>query len=230
MRRLLIALVVIGAAAVPERLGAQQGLDVALVTDRPAYTVGTPVTFTLTATNRAAAPMTLTFSSGQMFDIAVGPPASPAVVWQWSQGRSFIQSITSRTLAPGESLTMSATWNQRNQADSQVPTGVFAATGVLTTAGRPTAGPVLFIIGEEQEFPGPDCSALRSRFPDNTPVELIAGAFNPPDALHSIWVRRGDRWLAWSRLPSAPSDLRAINFGEQVRYCTSAPARWIVPT
>lgn len=231
MRRLLVFSLSLALllTALPRGLAAQGALEVSLSADRTAYPVGTPVTLTFTVRNRGDAPLTLAFPSGQMFDLVIGPPDSPAVVWRWSQGQFFTQALTSRTLAPGEALTLTATWDQRNQAGLQVPTGVYAATAVLLAGGRPTAGPVRFVIGEEQPLPGPGCFTVRSAFPNGTPVEVVAGAISPADALLAIWRPEGRGWLGWTRAADAPVNLRTVGFGDRLRLCLSGPARWITP-
>ncbi len=224
---LLLAALLI--AALPRGLAAQPALDVTLTTDRTAYAVGVPVTLTFTARNRGDAPLSLTFSSGQLYDVVIGPPQSPAVVWRWSQGQFFTQALTTRTLAPGEALTLTATWDQRNQAGLQVPTGVYAASAVLLAGGHPTAGPVRFVIGEEQALPGPGCFIVRSAFPNGTPIEVVAGAISPADALLAIWRLENGVWLGWTRATDAPVNLRSVAFGDRLRLCLAGPARWITP-
>lgn len=227
MRHLLVLALLL--TALPRGLAAQGVLDVTLSADRTAYPVGAPVTLTLTARNRGDVPLTLTFPSGQLFDVAIGPPDSPAVVWRWSQGQFFTQALTTRRLAPGEALILTATWDQRNPAGLQVPTGVYAAVGVLLSEGRPTAGPVRFVIGEEQVLPGPGCITVRSAFPNGTPIEVVAGAISPADALLAIWRMEGNGWLGWTRAADAPVNLRGVAFGDRLRLCLAGPARWITP-
>lgn len=231
MRRLLILSVPLALllAAPPRELAAQGVLEVSLSLDRTAYPVGVPVTVTFTARNRAEGPLTLTFPSGQLYDVVIGLPERPTVVWRWSQGQFFTQALTTRTLAPGEALTLTATWDQRNQAGLQVPTGVYAATAVLLAGGQPTAGPVRFVIGEEQPLPGPGCLTVRSAFPNGTPVEVVAGTVIPAEALLAIWRPDGGGWLGWTRAADAPVNLRAVGFGDRLRLCLSGPARWITP-
>jgi hypothetical protein len=227
VRRLLLLAFFL--AVLPRGLAAQGALEVTLTTDRTAYPVGAPVALTFTARNRGDAPLILTFPSGQMIDLAIGPPDSPAVVWRWSQGQFFTQALIPRTLAPGEALTFTAAWDQRNQAGLQVPTGVYAVTAVLMAAGRPSAGPVRFVIGEEHPLPGPGCITVRSTFPNGTPVEVVAGAVSPADALLAIWRMEGNGWLGWTRASDAPVNLRGVAFGDRLRLCLAGPARWIAP-
>lgn len=230
IHRLMLALTVAGTlAALSSPAGAQPGLTVTVASDRPAYAVGAPITFTLTVTNASGAPVQLSFPSGQRYDFAVTSATGAAEAWRWSRDRAFTQSFEMRTLAPGETLTFSEGWDQRNDAGSQVPTGVYAVTGVLTTQPRQAANRALFVIGEPQPAPGPGCFTATLEVSDGTPADLLAATFQPPGVLTSMWKREGNRWLGWAPIAAAPNDLRTLSFGDQVRFCLSGPATWLRP-
>ena len=55
-------------------------------------------------------------------------------VWRHSAGRMFAQVITDLTLAPGESRSFTATWNQTDAKGKPVPPGRYEAVGLV--AGR----------------------------------------------------------------------------------------------
>jgi hypothetical protein len=105
---------------------------------------------------------------------------------------------------------------------------LFVATAELRTAGRPSAQPARFIIGESQALPA-GCGQVTSGFPDGTPAELVAATVEPRDALTGIWRFDGSRWQGWSGAEDAPNDLTTINSRERIRICLSAAARWITP-
>jgi hypothetical protein len=109
-----------------------------------------------------------------------------------------------------------------------VLTSVYAVTGQLMSAGRPTSAPALFVIGETQALPA-GCSAVTSAFADGTPAELVAATFESPDALAGLWRLDGSRWLGWSPAPDAPNDLTTINLRDRLRICLTSPTRWITP-
>jgi hypothetical protein len=91
-----------------------------------ATTVGADsAVFTLQVTNTAAAPLALTFGSGQTFDFIVMRGAQE--VWRWSGDRMFTQSLRSETIGPGETRTYTATWTPLPRAS-----GDYTVRGILT--------------------------------------------------------------------------------------------------
>lgn len=232
MHRLVVPLAVAGLLALlPSPLPAQPAsapLQVEVTTDRPAYTVGAAVTFTFTVTNPSDDPVTITFPSSQIYDIAVTPPAGGAPVWRWAQGRTFLTVITTRTIPAGGRLSFTERWDQRNLVGLQVLTGVYAVTGQLAGGGRPTSVPTLFLIGETQALPA-GCATVTSAFPDGTPIGLVAAAFESRETLAGLWRFDGSRWQGWSPVAGAPNDLMTINSRDRLRICLTSPTRWITP-
>lgn len=123
------------------------GLQLRLTSDHPSYPVGAPVVLTLTVTNPARSPVTLEFSSGQKYDFEVRRAGQ--VVWRWAADRMFTQALTSLTLGPGERLSFSERWNQKDNQGQQVPAGTYEAVATLTTMGRPQphTAPITLRIG-----------------------------------------------------------------------------------
>jgi hypothetical protein len=72
-------------------------------------TVGSDVTFTFTVKNTSAQGTTVNFNDAQQYDIRVWD-ANDSLVWRWGADKGFTQSLTSRTLAPGESVTYVEHW------------------------------------------------------------------------------------------------------------------------
>lgn len=232
MHRLLFVLAFASAVALfglPFVSRAQPALTVTVSSGLQVYSIGQPVSITLMATNTTGAPVTVSFPSGQSFDLSAASPSGVAVVWRWAQGRAFTQAFRTQTLAPGEALIFTEQWTQRNAAGLQVPAGVYAISGRLTTQPPLPAEPVLIVIGEPEPLPGPECYSLTLRFPGTTSIDLVAATFEPRDAVRGLWKRDGDRWLGWSPVPGSPNDLRTVNFGDQVRICLAASVRWTRP-
>jgi hypothetical protein len=110
-----------------------QGLKITLTTDRSVYHRGQPVLMTLTETN----------TSNQSVDVELGPSTDGFFVTQ--NGRQVWASnagvqplfIALRTLRPGESLQLSATWNGRsNVGPASTPSGPLVVHSQV--AGSPT--------------------------------------------------------------------------------------------
>ncbi len=233
MRRFLflVALAGLTAAAVhggPNPVRADGGVTVTVSSARPASTPGVPIDFTVTVTNTTAAPVTLSFSTGQMFDVVVSSP-NGIMVWQWSRGKLFAQVLTSRTLAAGESITFAAQWNSRTENGLAAVTGVYVVTATLTAQTRIDSAPAMFVIGEEQALPGPGCVTLTSHFADGTPIELVAATFSPASALQSIWRQSGREWQGWSSDNAIANNLRTVDARDSLRVCLRGPATWITP-
>lgn len=95
-----------------------------------ANTFGDSVQFVLQVTNTTPTPTELEFSSAQQFDFVVERNGSE--VWRWSADQMFTQALQKRVLAPGETLTYSATWRPAPGLQ-----GEFTAHGVLTAATHP---------------------------------------------------------------------------------------------
>jgi hypothetical protein len=81
--------------------------------------------FSLQVTNTAAAPLELSFSSGQSFDFVV--LRGTQEVWRWSGDQMFTQAMRSETLGPGETRTYTATW-----APTPRTSGEYTVRGRLT--------------------------------------------------------------------------------------------------
>jgi hypothetical protein len=72
---------------------------------------GRDVTLTFTVKNVSAAAVQLDFTSAQQYDFIVRNVATGAKVWQWSATMSFAATLTSRTLAPGETAAFTEQWH-----------------------------------------------------------------------------------------------------------------------
>ncbi len=90
------------------------------------------VQFSYVVRNQAEEPVDLTFTSGQTADVVV--QADDEEVWRWSEGQMFTQTIETRTLDPGASITTELTW------EDPVP-GSYTAEATLAARERtaPTA-------------------------------------------------------------------------------------------
>ncbi|MBI4566985.1 MAG: hypothetical protein HY719_01160 [Planctomycetes bacterium] len=104
------------------------------------FAAGDKITFELVATNNSTTTASLVFPSSQQFDFSVqtrsclscGLPV--LLIWQWSYGKAFTQAFTSVTLAPGQSKTFSAVWDQTDNTRMPVGGGDYSASGQLTVS------------------------------------------------------------------------------------------------
>src|SRR2546421_9070309 len=89
----VLGAVVLVAAASPlsvERV--ESGLRVEASLPRPTYDAGQVVEVALTAVNTGGAPVSVTFTSGQRFDLVIRRPRGDAV-WRWAHGKTVIPGI-----------------------------------------------------------------------------------------------------------------------------------------
>ena len=149
--QVVLGAMVLVAAASPlrvERL--ESGLRVAASLPRPTYDAGQVVEVSLTATNTGGAPVSVTFTSGQRFDLVIRRPRGDAV-WRWSHDKAFIQVIQAVTLQPGESLSFKIPWDQTDYQGLRVDPGPYQAVAVFLGATGGTRQirlpPLAFTIG-----------------------------------------------------------------------------------
>jgi hypothetical protein len=68
----------------------------------------TAVRFTLTVENDGDDPLELSFRDGQRVEFLA--ESESETVWQWSEGRMFMQMLGSETLQPGETVSYEGVW------------------------------------------------------------------------------------------------------------------------
>jgi hypothetical protein len=134
----------------PSQTAAATSLDLAVSTDRPTYSAGDTVTFTLTVTNPTSAPATLTFPTAREYDFIVRA-VDGTVVWEWSCNRFFAAASHTRTVGPGESITFTAQWDQSTCVPGRlqgrkVKPGTYSVVGELTSEPAFFSSPVSFQI------------------------------------------------------------------------------------
>lgn len=76
------------------------------------------VAFALTVANGGLDPVELVFPDAGRADFAVR--AGDTEMWRWSAGRMVTQAIETVTLAPGERITVEATWTDPTPDDYTV--------------------------------------------------------------------------------------------------------------
>jgi hypothetical protein len=146
MLRVGVLVVALGLACLPAGTSASslaQGAPAVVVlmaSDRTSYQAGETVTFTLAVDNPGNAETTLTFSSGQTYDVVV--MAGDVEVWRSSNGRGFIQVIREIPFQPGVSLVGRETWDWRDNAGAPLPAGTYRAIASLATSPPQTGNVV----------------------------------------------------------------------------------------
>jgi Intracellular proteinase inhibitor len=96
------------------------------------------VGFRIGLQNDAASTSSLTFSSGQFFDIEVSD-RSGDVVWHWSHGKGFTTAFWSLDLEAGQAYTRDATWDMKDDSGRSVPAGTYGCRIWITNSPRDEA-------------------------------------------------------------------------------------------
>ena len=125
-----------GAGAVAQ---ANANLPVVLKSDKATYRRGETLSFTMTLRNASDQTQTLTFNSGQNFDLIArraGADANAAPVWRWATGKAFTFEIRDVSLRPGEARDFTATWDQSVGDVQAVPRGSYVVTAEIASVPR----------------------------------------------------------------------------------------------
>lgn len=133
---------------VAEKLSAS-ALMLELALDRELLQAGESVTLTLTAANNTSQPLPLN-TGGQKFDFFAFPAATltlapqmqlqlPEPAWHWSFEKAFIAIVENTTLAPGEALQYSVTWDGKGNNGEQLEGAYFIGAQLVASPGGMTA-------------------------------------------------------------------------------------------
>ncbi len=131
-------------------------LSASLTTDQTVYQVGQPIQMTFTETNTSDQPINVDEGpSIDGFDVT----HNGASVWESNWGINPMV-LVAQTLAPGQSLTLKATWNGSPSPGlfSGMPVGTFTVTNQLD----PQAASATFQIGPSTPSPTPPTPSLVS--------------------------------------------------------------------
>lgn len=99
--------------------------------EQTVFDQGEDVEFSLRVTNVTNTAATVVSGSSQISDFSVWHSTGGDPVWVWSYGRAFATVVTNTVLAPWETVTMTATWDQTDIHNSPVPVGNYSAQGLM---------------------------------------------------------------------------------------------------
>jgi hypothetical protein len=158
MRSSLILALIAGACSLPVFAAAQDQSDgtpdprtdkhvsrpplkLTIKSDKSVYAPGDTITLTLTLKNPTKQPVSLTFATGQKYDVILGQlqpgkkwPAEG--VWQWSRGMMFTQMVTKKTFAPGQTETYQLKYPPDDGTKPPPLTaGEYCVKGTITSMG-----------------------------------------------------------------------------------------------
>ena len=98
--------------------------------ETPTLVSGEAAAWVLTVTNEGAAPVVLTFRSGQDGDVVLRD--GDEVAYRWSEGRAFTLAIREVTLAPGEARDLSLA-----EEALDVPAGAYEMEVLVASSPAP---------------------------------------------------------------------------------------------
>jgi len=137
---LAVLLAVLPSGSIASGQTGAPGLILLLGSDRPTYGAGSVATFVLAVDNPTDAPITVTFSSAQVYDIVAYEDQTE--VWRAAAGQAFAAALTDRTYPPGVTLLGRERWDFRDANGAPVPPGMYRIIGTLMTVPPQSGSPV----------------------------------------------------------------------------------------
>jgi|GEM_PF-4255206 len=120
-------------------------IEVRVKADKSTFHAGETVHFTVTAMNTDDRPRTVTLPSGQNFDIIITPKDKTAPQWQWSHGKMFTMMVRYVKLQPGQRLTFTTDWDQKDNEGKLMPRGEMQVNAKLAAANSGIKAPVIAV-------------------------------------------------------------------------------------
>jgi len=99
------------------------------------FVFGEPIRFDVTIENLTNREMRVQFRDAQTYDFLVADSGSQQILWQWADGRSFMQVDTEVVFAPYASKTYTTIWNGVLSDGTHLRPGNYQARGVMLFAG-----------------------------------------------------------------------------------------------
>ncbi|HBE77483.1 MAG TPA: hypothetical protein DDW65_06815 [Firmicutes bacterium] len=113
--------------------GMDDNITLTLTTDKKVYQPSQPITMSLEVLNRTSAPLNVTFVSSKAYDFILS--SGEQIVWKWSEGRMYAQSLRTITLSPGKPLIYQSVFNPAT-AKKVLAEGSYKLVGVWPTMGK----------------------------------------------------------------------------------------------
>ncbi len=147
---LAVALMLAGGVASPRAERTVGNLRVDMAVGKATFQAGEPIAIVMSVTNTGAAPLSLTMTSAQQYEVIVRQRG--ALIWQWSHDKAFAQVVRDTELTPGGTLSFQVTWDQRDLQGRRVEPGSYDISCLFLGAQRPgprsvEVGPVRISIG-----------------------------------------------------------------------------------
>ncbi len=128
-----------------------QTMKIDITADKAQYGRGDLVTFSIVARNISDRVQSVSFPSGQNFDVIATREIKgdgketdkPKPDWRWSDGKMFTMNFRTVSIKPGETRTFGATWEQKFSEGTPAPRGRYQIIGELATLPRFASAPLV---------------------------------------------------------------------------------------
>ena len=103
-----------------------------LICDKKVYKRGEKIKLTIKARNDGKRPVILPLPTAKQYDFTVRNKDGE-MVWQWSNGKFFINMLQSMIFALREEKVYTHTWNMKDNSGKTVPAGVYTIEAFIAT-------------------------------------------------------------------------------------------------
>lgn len=122
----------------------QNDIELSIETDRNIYSQSGHVKIVMRIRNTGRESVTLEFPSSRQYDFIV--IKDDQEVWRWSRDKYFTQAFTTVAIEPGDLLTYTAEWDQKDNISKSVGPGIYIIKGILPAIGRESSASLSIII------------------------------------------------------------------------------------
>ena len=117
------------------------GLVLSLATDKQKLSPRDSLKITFTVANTSSEKITLKFYTSQVFDIVVYNASvlnDENIVWNWAHDKAFLQVVTERDIAAGDTLAYDYIWDGRDNQGRRVKGTAYVVGKLLSVPGGST--------------------------------------------------------------------------------------------
>jgi hypothetical protein len=101
-----------------------------MTTEKSRYYTGEPIRMTVRMTNYSKTAIGSYYRSSQKYDFIV-KDKNGKIIWQWSYGKMFLMALSQFMLKPGENISYSFMWDQKDNSKKAVPAGAYTIIGEI---------------------------------------------------------------------------------------------------
>jgi hypothetical protein len=118
-----------------------------LTTEKSRYYQGEPIRMTVRMTNNSKTAINSYYRSSQKYDFII-KDKNGKIIWQWSYGKMFLMALSQFMLEPGENISYSFMWDQKDNSKKVVPAGAYTILGEIKISPDIKASQKIIIISK----------------------------------------------------------------------------------